>query len=329
MEATQVVDMASINQKSETAQEIFERELAENKPSSLHWRTFLDCAANHAYSHEPDDAASRLFLFVRIAKAHPTLAALNSNAALEMVQLWLTSATAIEGIVVKVTRTARHLSRYRVAVGKRKQPGTNINMRSRVNIHIENEAEPLRLSNDAASASELRDRLLNRVCALAYRELANGERHFVCIMRIGKRRHGYLGGLCAPRWQEVFGMDCDDAAMAFIDGWERARYAKGVTPLDLAFQRAEREPFEVENSPSAGYTLFLSLARCLQGCMGNREIYLPIDLLAKRLKVSGMTVTRYRERAKREGWLKQVGFHNHREGRATPFRFVNKRRDVR
>src|SRR5690349_5642469 len=74
------------------SQEIFEQELAANILSSLDVNTYLTCAANHV-QHLPnalDGAGStRLFEFMRLAKAHPELMRLSAHGVLPTIERWL------------------------------------------------------------------------------------------------------------------------------------------------------------------------------------------------------------------------------------------------
>jgi hypothetical protein len=126
------------------------------------------------------------------------------------------------------------------------------------------------------------------------------------------------------RWKEKFGMCAADAVRAFLDGWERVRYPKGWDPLNLAIARARRRPFSVEGAVVPGYAEFVNIAFQLQYAMGDQPILLPTRLLAEKLGVAPMTISRYRNRALDQDWLKVVRHHKHNpagRGCATQFRF--------
>lgn len=119
--------------------------------------------------------------------------------------------------------------------------------------------------------------------------------------------------------------DDEEVRMAFQHEYHKVRYPLGGWgPLDLAAERAEQKPLLLVEGTD-GYAKFISLAGWLQVTMGDRPILLPVTAVAERLGTSEMTVSRYRETARRDGLLAKVRDHVYRpsgQGKATEFRFA-------
>lgn len=112
----------------------------------------------------------------------------------------------------------------------------------------------------------------------------------------------------------------------FVCNWNAVRFRDGETPLGNAVAMADTHPLMPARASKSkdrliGYARFISIAGWLQVAMGNCEILLPVDTLAPILGVSAMTVTRYRQTAIRDGYLKVVQEHSHPKRRATEFLF--------
>ena len=127
-------------------------------------------------------------------------------------------------------------------------------------------------------------------------------------------------------WQHFFpdvGIN-EDARMEFISVWQNVRYIRGYTPLDNAIEKAKLTQLRPRNCPTAGYRFFVSLAYWLQRTMGSRSILLPCHLIAEKLGLAAMTISRYRRLALKHGLLKIVETHRYSSegsGEATQFRF--------
>lgn len=126
-------------------------------------------------------------------------------------------------------------------------------------------------------------------------------------------------------WTEHFGMDVADAEMAFDDIWVECRAIPGYDPLRLAIHEAKRKSGQEDENAPAGYMLFVDMARSLQRLVAERAFLLPCHKLAPLLGCTPMTISRYRNKALRDGFLEVVKEHSYRStgGRseATEFRF--------
>jgi hypothetical protein len=125
-------------------------------------------------------------------------------------------------------------------------------------------------------------------------------------------------------WGEPINFDDDEEArMVFVAEWEAVRHPYGWAPLDVAIERAARYPLLLPKTTTEGYIRFVSIAAWLQYTMGDRPVLLPVEKLARRLNVSMMAISRYRQKAVRDGYIILVRPHVHRpggKGSATEFR---------
>jgi hypothetical protein len=129
-------------------------------------------------------------------------------------------------------------------------------------------------------------------------------------------------------WKFYLGVSREDAQVEFLDAWDKVRYLAGLNPLNVAIERAKRVPLGLNQgkvrSFTAGYQDFVSIAGWLQTAMGNKPILLPVHQLAERLGVVAMTISRYRQWAIEDGYLRQTGkgqWVTTGRGRADEFRF--------
>jgi hypothetical protein len=107
------------------------------------------------------------------------------------------------------------------------------------------------------------------------------------------------------------------------------RYLPGQGPLENAIDEARVLPLdlaaEVMERRSDYYPVFVALAGHLQVIMGARPILLPVEKVGPLLGVKPMTVSRYRECAIEDGYLREVTPAVFRakgkRGRATEFVF--------
>ena len=133
----------------------------------------------------------------------------------------------------------------------------------------------------------------------------------------------------ADPWLSWLHLAPADAHAEFVDGWDKARYLPGHTPLEAAAERARRQPLKVPAGSvrawAREYEQFLSVADWLQVTMGDRPILLPVEDLGILLGVQKITVSRYRKWAQADGLLKEVAASTYdqktRCGRATEFYF--------
>jgi hypothetical protein len=242
-----------VNETSITdANEIFARELAANELSSLDVDTYLTCATDHvqAVPNAVDGGGStRLFEFMRLAKAHTDLMRLSSNDALPKVEKWLgygsisAGVTEMECNVSNVYIESSSVARIEVWVSR--------DGRSEKNALF---CHDKRLFADLAQSQRERT-----VCRLWYKDEPP---EIIRILSVGGRNFPMsVNQLLPDRWSKVFDIKVADAVPAFTDGWERVRYPRGWLPLNLAIARARHEPLVVANANEPGYTEFINIAK--------------------------------------------------------------------
>lgn len=139
--------------------------------------------------------------------------------------------------------------------------------------------------------------------------------------------HGFTG----DPWANWFGISREDAKTEFLDLWPRFRFPANQSPIDAAVMLArrmlltpsdevcQRRGIETAHDRPDGYCLFVSVCGHLQAALGDRPIYLPQDLLAAKLRVAGRTISRWRQWAVEDGYLRQVSAPGRR--RAAEYRF--------
>ena len=117
-------------------------------------------------------------------------------------------------------------------------------------------------------------------------------------------------------------LDAEEIYFEFVCNWDAVRYRIGQSPLSNAEMMAEDHPLEPRRASKRPgflkrYARFVSIAGWLQVSMGNRPILLPVEKLGGLLGVRPMTITRYRQTALQDGYLKVVSEHVYSKGRAT------------
>jgi hypothetical protein len=123
-------------------------------------------------------------------------------------------------------------------------------------------------------------------------------------------------------WKDHFHMDTADAEMAFDNIWAECRAIPGYDPLTIAILEAKSLPIKEDPSVPAGYAVFLNIARSLSKLQAGAPFMLPCHTLAPRLNCQPMTISRYRQKAIRDGHLRIVKGHSFRssgKGEATEF----------
>jgi hypothetical protein len=161
------------------------------------------------------------------------------------------------------------------------------------------------------------------------------------LMRWSKtvRQKGQLprtGVFTGDPWQEWFGIDKADARAQFMDVWKSMRFTPGQDPLTQATDAnrrlrllvnqtcAEQRPVDEDHKSESDYEFFIGVAGHLQIIMGDRQILLPCRAVGDSMKVSAMTISRYRKWAAKDGFLvvtKEHRFRSKGTGDATEFRF--------
>lgn len=146
-------------------------------------------------------------------------------------------------------------------------------------------------------------------------------------------------GFQSDPWLEWFAVTKADALAEFIDIWLKSRFMPGHDPIEQAADAARRmrllptpDIMEIrpvgEKGDETDYIFFLSVAGHLQVAMGDRSIMLPCDKLGALMRVSKMTISRYRRWAIEDKYLettKAAKFRSKGRGDATEFRFAVER----
>jgi hypothetical protein len=123
------------------------------------------------------------------------------------------------------------------------------------------------------------------------------------------------------------GMDEESIELEFLTCWDKIRFRPGLTPLENAAAQADSMPLvprRCRNGRNGLYARFVSIAGWLQVSMRDRNILLPIDLLAGILKCDRSRVSQLRQLACKDGFLEVIKKHLYKSGgtgRATEFRF--------
>ena len=126
-------------------------------------------------------------------------------------------------------------------------------------------------------------------------------------------------------WEAHLGMTPADGEMAFDHVWNDCRSIPGYDPLVLATRKARAHQGVADPQQPHGYDIFLAVLHYLQQDAGDGPILLPCHKLADLMQCLPMTVSRYRTKALREGYLEMIKEHRFRpnaKGEATEFRYI-------
>jgi len=121
-------------------------------------------------------------------------------------------------------------------------------------------------------------------------------------------------------------LEFEEIYFEFVCNWDAVRFRIGETALENAIAKADSYPLRPSRSSKhpgylQRYARFISIAGWLQATMGDRPILLPVEKLAAVVGGSPMAITRYRQTAVADGYLRIVGQHVYSKGLATEFRF--------
>lgn len=128
-------------------------------------------------------------------------------------------------------------------------------------------------------------------------------------------------------WVELLG-ECDSAGNPgdpfenFAHCWDTIQHPRKEDPLERAIRLAEEHPVILPGyqSPSwKPYLRLISICRWLQVTTNGESFFVPVRTFAEILGVAIKTVSNYRGRAEREGYLVLVKDHEGRQ--ATEYRF--------
>src|SRR5438552_18988956 len=87
-------------------------------------------------------------------------------------------------------------------------------------------------------------------------------------------------------------------------------------------ERNRAYPIEIDNPPTAGCANFIGICYWLHRALDyNTPIVLPQELLAEKLGISQMTVSRYIAWAVEQQYLMKARSHKHAKGRAATYYF--------
>ena len=109
----------------------------------------------------------------------------------------------------------------------------------------------------------------------------------------------------------------------FVEAWDEVLYPIGETPIELAVRLAEEHPVAMPEYPSprwAPYRHFISICRWLQFAQDGENIYVPVRKFGELIGRPIKTISNYRKRAVRDGYLILVKAHQGRS-QATEYRF--------
>lgn len=124
-------------------------------------------------------------------------------------------------------------------------------------------------------------------------------------------------------WERTFKLDPADAEMAFDDIWIKCRAVPGYDPLTTAVMDAKK--YEHDSSQPAGYSTFIRVANALRYQLNGKPFMLPCRKLAPMMGCSAITISRYRQKAIREGRIRIVKEHRYSSqqgSEATEFEFL-------
>lgn len=121
----------------------------------------------------------------------------------------------------------------------------------------------------------------------------------------------------------------DDFAEQFLDKWEKVRILPNEDLLSNALRLAKEAPLGLlkqdEGYVTDGYKLFIAVCGWMCVSLGTDRIKIPCREFGELLGVRKDTVSSYRQRAERGGYLKIVKTHRFNpdgKGEATTFRFA-------
>jgi len=122
------------------------------------------------------------------------------------------------------------------------------------------------------------------------------------------------------------GLAAADIYFEFVCNWARVRYKIGETPLGNALEKAQAHPLRPERASRyraflARYSSFVSLAGWLQVTMGDHSILLPCEKIGDLLGEDKKTISRLRQIALEDEYLREIRKHSFARRRATEFRF--------
>jgi hypothetical protein len=177
--------------------------------------------------------------------------------------------------------------------------------------------DPKESKSDPFSARQYRDLPAGEFLRLAWEaSQANSWEETGCSPTWELCRHLHAH----PRFQSLRGAslarvlrlaDIDEESIdVILSEIERVKFAHGGGPVDWAVLMASQHPLsDPEGLELERYNKFLSVAGWLQVSQGKRPIILPVDLLSSALEVSPRMISHWRQRAMRQGILREVRRH--------------------
>ena len=137
-------------------------------------------------------------------------------------------------------------------------------------------------------------------------------------------------------WREHLGFcdsvgNEDDPFEHFVHCWDIVRSSCVEDPLEYALRMAQSETIVIEgyeNPRWSNYLLFLSVCRWLQVRQRDQPFYAPVRKLGEAVGVAAKSISNYRARAEREGYLLVAKRHDRRRATEFWFNFKKLERDA-
>lgn len=168
-------------------------------------------------------------------------------------------------------------------------------------------------------------RIMKSAPSLAAASGAQALREVEKVLAKWDDKGGKSGARAARSWSRWFGVPAEDARAEFLSGWGKVRCVPGRGPWDHAWAQAARQPIQFRDESlcldSPAYAKFVTFAGWLQVANGAKAIMLPVRKLAPLLQVEPMTVSRYRQFAVADSFLREVAAVNLKARKATEFIF--------
>jgi hypothetical protein len=146
---------------------------------------------------------------------------------------------------------------------------------------------------------------------------------------VAKVVQGWRGKTCDQWWIAYIGIGEEDAQVEFLHWWDKIRCLPNGSSLEYALYLADLRPImlqdDIVTKRSQKYPRFVNMCAHLQkGAGRQKNIFLPIEAIGELLGVTPMSVSRYREWAIKDDYLKLVTTAKRNPkgpGRAAEYRF--------
>jgi hypothetical protein len=136
---------------------------------------------------------------------------------------------------------------------------------------------------------------------------------------------GNIKARATEAWESYFDIDRDTARAEFLTSWDKVRCVAGRGPWQEAWHLAQTRPVKWGDDhvsmDSPVYHRFLSFSGWLQVSIGAAPFWLPVRDVGKLLGVTPMMVSKYRQIAVLDRWLREVEKPVYPSKKATRFVF--------